>query len=84
MNNKIFVIIIMLFITACSTLTKSVDIPIPLACPAPHIPAKPQLLTANLRGNETPNVVQKAEVADIKALTAYSDQLIAILKGYQQ
>jgi hypothetical protein len=64
--------------------TKTVDIPVAVSCPTPHIPPKPQLQSAKLTGNESPDVIEKAQVTDIKMLTSYSNHLIAILKGYSQ
>lgn len=76
-------LIMLLSLIGCSTQSHIVDVPVPLACPTPHIPPKPELMTAKLTGNESPDIVQKAEVADLRALTNYSNELIAILKGYE-
>lgn len=76
-------LIICFSLLGCAT-TKTVNIPVPISCPTPHIPPKPQLQSSKLTGNESPDVIEKSQVADIKTLTSYANRLIAILKGYGQ
>ena len=79
---KFIALFLCFIITGCATHT--VQIPIPVSCPTPHIPPKPQLQSAKLTGKESPDVIEKAQVADIESLASYSNQLIAILKGYEK
>ncbi len=83
-NYRLLILIIFLSSLIGCASTKTVEIPIPVSCPTPHIPPKPHLQSAKLNGTESPDVIEKAQVADIQTLINYSNRLIAILKGYSQ
>ncbi len=80
----ILILVLCFALFGCATQSKTVDIPVPVSCPTPHIPPKPHLQSAKLNGTESPDVIEKAQVADIQTLINYSNRLIAILKGYSQ
>lgn len=81
-----FVIVNTLFLTACATCPapKEVKIPVPVASPNPQIPPKPLLPIAKLKPNSSPDTVIKAYAASVELLQGYSQQLVTILRGYQQ
>lgn len=81
-----FIIIASTFLTACATCPapKEVKVPVAVPCPTPQIPPKPHLPIADIKPNSPPNTVIQAYAASVKLLQGYSNQLIALLHGYQK
>lgn len=81
---SIFLIIALLSGCASQQPPRIVKVPVAVSCPAAKIPPKPRLPIADLTTNSKPQQVVKAYVASIAALQNYNNDLLLLLKAYQQ
>ena len=58
--------------------TVRVEVPVPVACPRPTMPARPPLPLADVPPDAGPDEIARAALASLHALTGYAAQLEAI------
>ena len=58
--------------------TVRVDVPVPVECPRPAMPARPPLPLADVPPGAGPDEIARAALASLHALTGYAAQLEAI------
>lgn len=80
--NNFTVIIIALFLTACTT-TKTVEVPVPISCPKPTIPVAPHDYMADLNQQSTAPDFVRACLATRESYKIANDQCMSILRGYE-
>jgi hypothetical protein len=79
--NGLLIVSLCLMLSACNTLPKQVDIPIPIKAPHIDVPAKPYLPIADLKKTSRPDQVIKAYAASIILLQDYSTELEEIINA---
>lgn len=72
--------VLLLSLSGCM---KYVYVPV-WTCPPANIPQREALKTSTLGKDSDTDSILKAMIYDIRFLTSYSDQLLAILGGYQK
>lgn len=86
MNNRISpTFLVLACMAGCTTSpprVEHVQVPVPVACPVPTLPAKPQLPLANLPLTATDDETVRAYAESLRLCALYSKQLEIVLKAY--
>lgn len=77
---RTIIMLAVLLLTACAT-TK--NIPVPVRCPKPNIPAEPYYPARDLKQGDSAATVVKSYVATVYLQHSYIETLEHILKGYE-
>jgi len=73
-----------LILVACTTIPKTVEVPIAVECPQPPEITRPQLAVKTLQPASPPAEVIKAYAMTLEQLAGYATELETILKGYRK
>jgi len=76
--------ICLLLLSACSTLPRTVEVPVAVPCTAPPEVARPRLALGALRPDSPPADVIRAYAESLEAVAGYAEQLETILNGYRE
>ncbi len=70
-------------LAGCSTLPRTVEVPVAIPCPAPPKVSRPRLAVGSLLPDSAPAEVVRAYAASMEALAGYAERLETILDGYR-
>lgn len=83
MRRFALIVLAALAISGCSTLPRTVEIPVAVPCTPPPVVSRPHLAVSTLKSDSTPDVVIRAYAEALEALAGYAKELETILNGYR-
>ena len=81
---KQIALIFILLMCGCSTLPKTVEIPIAVPCTVPPEISRPKLAISALKPDSLPAELIKAYEVSLEELGGYARQLEKVLEGYRK
>lgn len=75
--------LIVLVTSGCSTLPRTVEIPVAVPCTAPPVVARPRLTISTLIPASSPSDVIRAYAESLEEVAGYAEHLETILNGYR-
>jgi len=82
--NRFALMALIIALAGCSTLPKTVEVPVAVPCTAPPEIARPRLAIGALLPDSPPADVIRAYAESLEAVAGYAGQLETILDGYRE